>query len=83
MIKITTLGKIKIQKFIEDFKEIRSCMIQDEETNCCMAVPSEADIVSEIQSHTDAQGEYSEVWNCTDNSDLVLRLHSGKDFSFA
>ena len=84
MITLTDKGKEKVNYFIDGLKEKRkdildACKDTADDTN----LPTEEDIISDIEEFVDEDGDYYNSWGCTDHydSDWPLGLQKNIDFT--
>lgn len=82
-ITLTNKGKETVKFFIEDLHEKRKEILDAkkdtaEDTN----LPTEEDIISDIEEFVDEDGGYYNSWDCTDHYDSDWPLGLQKDIDF-
>lgn len=85
MRELTNVGKLRIASYARDCAKFRKRLLDNgTDTGNLITYPSRQMVIQHFKnagaSNFDADGNYHECWNVSDNYGLDLYLHLDKDF---
>lgn len=82
MVKFTEKGTKKVEDYIEELAAKRKEILDAGKDTASFEIPTLEDFAEDVEDMVDVDGNYSEVWGPTDNTeaDHPLELEAGEDF---
>lgn len=81
-IVLTEEGKTIVKAYLAELKAKRKEILDAHKDTADVNLPTEEDILADIEYYVDEDGDYVNNWGVIDNysGDYPLSLHEGKDF---